>query len=236
MPDKPVRLDKYIASVTDYSRSEVKKLIRAGRVSVASVQADDPGQLVEASTPVCIDDEALRRPGPRYFMLHKPQGFVSATRDRRSPTVMELLDEDNIEQLHIAGRLDIDTTGLVLITDDGQWAHSVMSPRKQCWKSYLVETEEVIPESAIERFAQGVFLDEDKVRTLPARLELLSETEARLLICEGRFHQVKRMFAAIGNTVCALHREAIGDIVLDEDLLEGEYRALSEAEVMSIFL
>lgn len=229
-----MRLDKYLASVTDFSRSEVKKLIKGGRVMVANQVISDPRYTVEEATPIALDGELLRSAKPRYFMLNKPLGYVSATKDRQHLTVLELLDEDNPEQLHIAGRLDIDTTGLVLLTDDGQWSHRITAPNKACAKTYLVETVDPIPESAVSKFEEGIFLHNEKRRTLPAKLEMLDVQTARLTITEGKFHQVKRMFHSIENEVETLHRESIGDIVLDSSLEEGEYRLLTEQEINSV--
>lgn len=229
-----LRLDKYLASVTDYSRSEAKKLIKAGDITVAGELARDAGQLVEADADIRLRGQSLRSARPRYFMLNKPRGYVCAARDRRHLTVLDLLDEDNPERLHIAGRLDIDTTGLVLLTDDGSWSHAITSPQKQCWKRYWFRSAEPLGEEAVKKFAKGVFLKDDKARTLPAQLQLLGDCEASLKICEGRYHQVKRMVAALGNAVEELHREAIGAIELDQTLMEGEYRALTEAEVASV--
>ena len=228
---KPLRLDKYLSSVTDYSRSDAKKLIKSGELCVDGEVITNPGALVSAGSLLELNGQSLRPALHRYFMLHKPEGYVCATRDRRHPTVLDLFDEDNQDALHIAGRLDIDTTGLVLVTDDGNWAHQVMSPKKQCFKRYRVGTELPLDESLIERFQKGVFLTESKQRTLPARLTILEPHEALLEICEGKFHQVKRMFGAVENKVVALHREAIGRLELDSALGEGEYRALTEAEV-----
>jgi 16S rRNA pseudouridine516 synthase len=226
-----LRLDRYVASVTDYSRSDAKKLIKSGDVTVDGKVLTDPSQAVAADAQLEIDGQFVRQADHRYFMLHKPQDYVCANRDRRFATVMDLLDEDNLDRLIIAGRLDLDTTGLVLLTDNGQWAHQVMSPRTRCYKRYRVQLEDPVPENAIDRFAKGVFLEQEKRRTLPARMKLLGEREALLEICEGRFHQVKRMFTSIGNTVVGLHREAIGKLELDSALGEGEYRSLTEYEV-----
>lgn len=232
--NKSLRLDRYLASVTDYSRSDAKKLIKAGEITVDGVAIRDPGQAVALDAVVNLSGHSLRTVGPRYIMLNKPQGYICAARDRRHQTVLDLMEEDNPERLHVAGRLDIDTTGLVLLTDDGSWSHAVTSPQRKCWKSYYVETAEVITEQTQVHFSRGVFLKDDKARTLPAELELLGERVARLKICEGRYHQVKRMFGAEGNLVTSLHREAIGEIVLDLDLAEGEYRYLTAAEVASV--
>jgi 16S rRNA pseudouridine516 synthase len=145
--------------------------------------------------------------------------------------VFVLLDEPNIDKLHTVGRLDLDTTGLLLITDDGQWSHKISSPKHECAKTYRAWLADPVADSAIALFAEGVLLRGEKTPTKPAQLEIVSPTECLLTIHEGRYHQVKRMFAAIGNKVEKLHREKIGDFVLDSDTLaEGEYRPLTPAE------
>ena len=229
-----MRLDKFLASVTDLSRSDAKRAIKEGGVSVEGRLVDDPQHEVAADARVSLEGRSLRSALPRYFMLHKPEGYVCATKDRTHHTVLDLLHEDNLEALHIAGRLDVDTTGLVLITDDGQWSHRVTAPRSDCTKTYLLRTAEPIGEQAVEQFARGLFLREEKERLKPARLEIIGSHNARLTISEGRYHQVKRMFGALGNAVVKLHRERIGSIVLDPQLSAGEYRALTETEVASI--
>lgn len=229
-----MRLDKYISQVTDYSRKQVKALLKADRITVDGASASDPALHIELSQDVAIDGEPLIPPTSRYFMLNKPLGYICATKDGNHPVVLDLLDEPNKTKLQIAGRLDIDTTGLVLITDDGQWNHAVTSPHHKCDKTYYVCTAEPIPPQTVEKFARGLMLDGEPKRTKPAHLEILFDNEARLTIREGRYHQVKRMFAAMGNRVEELHRESIGGIVLDEDLPEGEYRPLTKEEVASI--
>jgi 16S rRNA pseudouridine516 synthase len=229
-----MRLDKLLADVTDLTRSQARQLIREGCVTVNGVLARNAAQQVATGAAVCIDGQPLRSPGFRYFMLHKPKGVVCANRDRSHQTVIDLLDEDNAERLGVAGRLDIDTTGLVLLTDDGQWSHRVTAPRSDCVKRYRVWTAEPISEELIEKFARGLFLLAERERLKPARLQLLGECEARLEISEGKYHQVKRMFGAVGNAVVALHREAIGAIELDPALAPGEYRALTEDEIASV--
>lgn len=230
-PPGIMRLDKYLAHTTDLSRKQAKRLIKAGAVRVNETVMSDAGADIPAEADVCVGDEALRRPGYRYFMLNKPQGYICANRDRAHLLAIELLDEDNREQLHFAGRLDIDATGLVLITDDGQWSQRIRSPRHHCEKTYYVEVDEPIPDQAERRFAQGLFLHHDKRRTRPARLQRLDEHSARVRLTEGRYHQVKRMFAALGCTVEVLHRECVGDVALDPELAEGEYRVLTSAEI-----
>ena len=228
-----MRLDKYLASVTDLSRSQAKQLIRDGSIAVAGKVVTDVGFDV-ADAMVMLDGQPLRAAGFRYFMLHKPVDVVCANRDRSHTTVVDLLDEDNVERLSAVGRLDLDTTGLVLLTDDGQWSHRITAPRSGCIKRYRVRTAEPIGEEVVEKFERGLFLLAEKQRLQPAQLQLLGECEALLSISEGKYHQVKRMFGAVGNAVVALHREAIGAIALDPALAPGEYRALSADEVASV--
>ncbi|MEX2962687.1 16S rRNA pseudouridine(516) synthase RsuA [Microbulbifer sp. TYP-18] len=229
-----IRLDKAVSQVTNLSRADVKRAARSGRITVNGEVITNPATKVVDGDILCLDGRQLSQPGPRYFMLHKPLGYVSASKDSEHPTVLDLIDEPNKHLLHVAGRLDIDTTGLVLITDDGQWSHKITSPRHHHHKVYHVHLADSIAENAADKFAKGVWLDGEQKRTKPAQLEALSMKEARLTISEGRYHQVKRMFAALGNRVLQLHRERIGTIVLDEELAEGDYRPLTGIEVNSI--
>lgn len=229
-----MRLDKYVASVSKLSRNDTKKAIRSGRVIVEGMEQRDPKCSVEVSTAVTLDGGALCSPGKRYIMLNKPEGYVSATKDKEHLTVMDLLDEESCGQLHIAGRLDLDTTGLVLITDDGQWSHRITSPQRDCKKTYLVETADPISDDSVLSFEQGIHLDNEKRPTLPAHIDIIDEHTARLTISEGRYHQVKRMFGAMGNKVDCLHRERIGHIYLDSRLQPGEYRYLTPDEIASV--
>lgn len=231
---KPIRLDKAISQVTDLSRAEVKRAAKQERITVNGVAVTDPSSKVYETDELCLDGELLTEAGPRYFMLNKPLGYVCATKDGEHPTVLDLLDEPNKHKLHVAGRLDIDTTGLVLITDDGQWSHRVTSPRHHCGKTYYAHLADPIDDSAIEKFEKGVWLNNEKKRTKPAQLEILYRNEIRITVSEGRYHQVKRMFGALGNRVLELHRERIGDILLDEELTEGDYRPLTPDEINSV--
>lgn len=231
-----MRLDKYIANTTDLSRKDVKTAIKNGWVEVDDELASNPGMKVPEDASVSINGEHLKAPAPRYFMLNKPQGAVCATKDSNNMTVLEFFDEEpNADKLHIAGRLDIDTTGLVLITDDGKWTHQVISPNAECPKRYYVETLKSIEPETIKALEKGVMLQGETKRCRPAQLDLIDTDRCLLTIHEGKYHQVKRMFASQGNEVIKLHRESVGNIVLDEDLMEGEYRELSETEAFSIF-
>jgi 16S rRNA pseudouridine516 synthase len=182
-------------------------------------------------TEVALDEELLLPPLPRYFMLNKPQGVVCATRDHGQRTVLELLDEPRRGALHIAGRLDIDTTGLVLVTDDGQWSHRITAPASHCSKTYRVTLAEPLTSEQASGVARGLLLKGERKPTKPAVVDRLSTCELRLTITEGKYHQVKRMFAALGNHVVALHRLSIGGVSLDESLAPGGYRSLTPHEI-----
>lgn len=225
-----MRLDKYVAQTSELSRALVKIALRHKRISVNGVCSKDASVMIGAEDVVTLDGTVLTLTGLRYFMLHKPVGYICATTDAMHATVLDLLDEPNKHTLHIAGRLDIDTTGLVLITDDGQWSHRVTSPRRECEKAYMATLAAPLISDAEVQFQAGIQLHHEKHLTKPARLERLDDNNVRLSICEGKYHQVKRMFAALNNRVLALHRERIGTIALG-DLAEGSYRALSAEEV-----
>lgn len=226
-----MRLDKFICDCTGLTRSQAGKLIRQKLVTLNGELVKQAALQVNDSDVVCLDGEQLQSIGLRYFMLHKPDGYICSTEDPGHPTVFTLMDEPLIERLHTVGRLDLDTTGLVLITDDGQWSHRISSPKHHVAKTYRVWTADPIPTAAIAQFAEGVMLRNEKNATLPAELEIISDTEALLTIHEGRYHQVKRMFAAIGNKVEKLHREKIGGLQLPDDLAEGEYRQLTALQL-----
>ncbi|MDO6563919.1 16S rRNA pseudouridine(516) synthase RsuA [Amphritea sp. 1_MG-2023] len=228
-----MRLDKYLSQATGLPRSLIKRQIKCKNVEVNGQLCQDHGYKVRSDDQVSLEGRDIAPPGPKYLMLNKPAGTVCVTEDSEHPTVIDLLEQITIRDLHPAGRLDIDTTGLVLITNDGQWSHRVTSPKHQCDKVYLVSTAEPITADYIQQFAAGITLRNEDKPTLPAELEILSDTQARVTLHEGRYHQVKRMFAAMGNKVTALHREQIGNIRLDDDLEAGEYRFLTAAEANS---
>jgi 16S rRNA pseudouridine516 synthase len=230
-----MRLDKYLVQTTGLSRSAAQKSIRAGRVTVEGRACRDPAHKLRSGESICLDGAELLLRGPRYIMVHKPQGYICATRDDRQPTVLELLPPDQREGLHIAGRLDIDTTGLVLLTDDGAWSHRVTSPRHNCGKRYRVELAEPFSVQDEQRLREGIVLRGDKRPTRPAGVERLGERALLLTIDEGRYHQVKRMFGALGNRVVSLHRDRIGEVELDESVSQpGAFRDLTPAEVAAL--
>jgi 16S rRNA pseudouridine516 synthase len=229
-----LRLDKYISNATDLSRTEAKRLIKAGDVSIDEHIATSGSQKVTSDDSVTIDGSPITLLVDRYFMMNKPAGVVSATKDHTNPTAIDLIYEHRNDQLQIAGRLDIDTTGLLLITDDGQWNHIVTSPRTDCKKIYLVELENPVGEDYQAKLKAGIPLEGEKRRCLPATMKVIDSHHIRLTISEGKYHQVKRMMTSLGNEVISLHRLQIGGIELDPELEPGDYRPLTEEEIASI--
>jgi 16S rRNA pseudouridine516 synthase len=226
-----MRLDKFVAHTTAYSRSEARRLLREQRILVNGLAVKDAGLALAARDVITLDGTTLTLSGPCYYLLHKPAGVVCATQDGEHRTVLDLLPSERRKDLHIAGRLDIDTTGLVLMTNDGQWSHRVKAPGRH-EKRYRVRTARPIGVETITQFATGLLLrGEEDTPTRPARLEIISPCEALVWLQEGRYHQVKRMFAAVGNHVESLHREAVAGIELDATLAPGEWRALTDAEI-----
>lgn len=230
-----MRLDKFICHHTGISRAEAKRVIRQGLVTHNGVMTKDSSLKVEDPSSIELDGRTFGAVKPRYFMLNKVQDTLCSTIDEEYPSVLSGMDLPHTKGLHIAGRLDVDTTGLVLITDDGQWSHQITSPKKQCQKRYRAWLAEPLVADAEALFLAGVQLHNEPELTKPAHLERVSDTEVLLGISEGKYHQVKRMFAALDNKVIQLHREQIGEISLDPELEPGEWRALTAAEVASVW-
>ena len=229
-----MRLDKFIAEQTGLTRSQAAKALKSGVVSVNEEIEKSGARKVSAEDTIRYEGELLEwLEGGQYFMLYKPQGYVCSHDDGEYPTVFQFFDYPLMNKLHTAGRLDVDTTGLVLLTDDGQWSHRITSPKHHCEKTYLVTLADPVEAFYVQQLAEGILLRGEKEPCLPAKMEILDDYNVNLTISEGRYHQVKRMFAALGNKVEALHRWRIGDIVLDESLEEGEYRTLSDEEIGS---
>lgn len=230
-----MRLDKYICKSSELTRNEAKKLLKGGEVTVDGEVIKNGAFKVPEGAEVISSGQVLLLLGHRYIMMNKPQDTICSNVDEVHPSLLHFLDVDRAFELHIAGRLDADTTGLVLITDDGQWSHNITSPKKHCEKTYRVWLEQPLTEQDLEevteQFKSGVQLNGENGLTLPATLVAVDETEMLLTITEGKYHQVKRMFAAVGNKVVGLHRESIGGIVLDDDLMMGEWRDLTEQEI-----
>ena len=227
-----MRLDKFLAETTGLTRSQAAKVLRQSAVTVNG-KIEKSGEVkVSPDDEVCYDGERLTWvESGQYIMLHKPQGYICSHEDGDYPTIYQFFDYPLSARLHSAGRLDVDTTGLVLLTDDGQWSHRITSPKFHCEKTYLVTLADPVEANYVQACADGILLRGEKEPTKPATLEILDDYNVNLTLSEGRYHQVKRMFAALGNKVVALHRWKIGNVVLDEHLAEGEFRSLTEEEI-----
>lgn len=233
-----MRLDKFLAELGIGTRSEVKKLIKAKQITVNGAIAAKPEMKVDEQTDeVCLRGQRLVYASYEYYLFHKPAGCVSATEDAIHKTVMDYLTDTLRSDLFPVGRLDIDTEGLLLITNDGALAHELLSPTKHVEKTYYARVAGKVAEADVNLFREGVDIGEDKL-TKPAKLVILSndgmDSEIELTITEGKFHQVKRMFQAVGKEVLYLKRLSMGPLRLPEDLKPGEYRALTEEELFAL--
>ena len=229
-----IRLDKYLADMGVGTRTEVKKLIRQGKIKVDNHIVKSPEQKIDTATQkVFCQGQEIDYEEYEYYMLNKPAGYVSATTDAKEKTVLDLIADKKRKDLFPVGRLDKDTEGLLLITNDGDLAHRLLAPKKHVDKLYYAKVEGVVTEEDVRAFAEGVDIGEEET-TRPAVLEILKSdevSEIHLTIQEGKFHQVKRMFEAVGKRVIYLKRISMGTLVLDEDLKLGEYRPLTEEEL-----
>ena len=224
------RLDKLLASQGMLSRREVKELITKGRVTIDGTVEKHPDRKVTGEEQIVVAGELLRVQRTLTLMLHKPQGVVSAARDARDKTVLELVPpEYRRKELFPAGRLDKDTTGLMILTDDGALAHEILAPQKHVPKRYRVTIDIPMTEEMVHRFAEGIELKDGRCQ--PAELTIESEDTGVVTLREGRYHQIKRMFGVFDAGVNALHRESIGGVALDPALAPGQWRELTAEEV-----
>lgn len=226
-----MRLDKYLCKSTELTKLEAVQQIQNGKVSVNSVVVLDESTQVHESNAILFNGDALTLREFRYILMHKPAGTICSNIDEVYPSLFNYIEIEKASELHIAGRLDADTTGLVLITDDGRWSFNITLPTKSCKKVYRVTLSRDIKDDVADKFKVGIQLQGEQKPTRPAELEVITSKEVLLTITEGKFHQVKRMFAAVGNRVVGLHREQIGDIRLDVEA--GQWRYLTEDEVSS---
>ena len=226
-----IRLDKFLCEMEMGTRSQVKDLIKKGMVTVdGEVIKKAEYKFDESKAKVYVKEKEVAYQKFYYYMLHKPAGVVSATVDNHDRTVMELLKDAPGKDLFPVGRLDKDTEGLLLITNDGELSHNLLSPKKHVDKTYLVETRECITEKMMQELEEGVDIGEDKP-TMPAIVKLLEDKKLELTIREGKFHQIKRMLQAVENEVVYLKRLSMGSLVLDEKLGLGEFRCLTNQEI-----
>ena len=235
-----MRLDKFLVACAVGSRTEVKNYLKAGRVTVNGKKEKSAKlQINEETDEICFDGEKLDYEEFVYYMMNKPQGIISATEDPKHKTVLDLLDDyARAKEVFPVGRLDIDTHGLLLLTNDGKLAHALLSPKRHVDKTYLAQINGIMTDADVETFSQGIPLKDFTCQ--PAKLELVSidrekkQSLVRVTIAEGKFHQVKRMVAYCGKEVVDLQRLTMGTLTLDEDLKRGEWRRLTKEELEAL--
>jgi 16S rRNA pseudouridine516 synthase len=232
------RLDRLIAELCQINKKKVRLILAQKRVYVDGKQALDIDQIVDQFSHIIMDDQVLQAHQPHYIMLHKPVGVVCATKDDKHKTVIDLLegqfDKEVRNSLHIVGRLDLNTSGLVLLTNDSRWSERLTSPEHKVAKRYLVTLANPVTDDYISAFADGMYFSFENITTKPALLRIISPVVTEVTLTEGRYHQIKRMFGRFRNPVIALHRHSIGKLSLDESLQVGESRVLSEIEVVKV--
>jgi len=220
------RLDRFISEKCQINRKKVRLLLAQKRIRVDGIIATNIDQPIDKFSLILFDDEIIQNNKALYVMMHKPVGVVCATKDDKHETVIDLLGElltpTEQESLHIVGRLDLNTSGLVLLTNDSRWSEQLTSPKSKVSKHYLVTLKNPISREYIQAFSQGMYFSYEKITTKPVALNIINQYQAEVILTEGRYHQIKRMFGRFNNPVTALHRTSIGDFVLDKTLKQGE--------------
>lgn len=235
-----IRLDKFLSEMSGWTRSEVKKIVRTGSVTVDGNEVKKPETKIdEKLSIVSVDGRQIKYDKYEYYMLNKPKGFVSATTDREHKTVVDIISSSEKKDLFPVGRLDIDTEGLLLITNDGELAHRLLAPKNHVEKTYYVEVSGILDDVDVDAVEKGLDIGEEK-NTIPAKMEILKTdiqnniSSCYLTIHEGKFHQVKRMMKKLGKTVTYLKRVSMGSLILDSKLKKGNYRKLTEQEIIEL--
>ncbi|KGJ91162.1 16S rRNA pseudouridine(516) synthase [Colwellia psychrerythraea] len=232
------RLDRFISDYCQVNRKSVRLMLAQKRVYVDGLLATDIGKVVDKFSYITMDNEVLQANKAHYIMLNKPIGVVCATKDEKHKTVIDLLvdkfDDEITTNLHIVGRLDLNTSGLVLLTNDSRWSERLTSPEHKVAKCYQVTLEDPLTAEYISAFANGMYFSYEEITTQPAKLLIISTYQAQVTLTEGRYHQIKRMFGRFRNKVVALHRHSIGQLSLDEGLSLGESRVLTADEVVNV--
>lgn len=238
MQTKSFRIDRYISKQLNINRRDIKLMLAQGRIVINGETIREVSTIVEEFDHVICDSEVLQAKQPLYIMLNKPLGVVSATKDELHKTVLDLLEgfpAAELASLHIVGRLDLNTSGLLLLTNDSYWSRKLMAPEEKVNKVYQVTLENDLDDDYISAFAEGMYFSFEDITTQPAHLSIISNKVAEVILMEGKYHQIKRMFGRFRNPVLALHRSSIGNLQLDEGLKQGQSRKLTSAEVSSIF-
>lgn len=233
MPSNKHRLDRFISATTTTNRKHVRLMLAQKRVLVNGSVATDINQIIDQFDKVELDGLTLQDKQPIYLMMHKPVGVVSATKDDQHKTVIDLLPTE-YKGLHITGRLDLNSSGLLLLTNDGEWSRDLTTPESKVKKCYEVTLENALTAEYVSAFAAGMYFPFEDITTRPAQLEIKSEFVAKVTLEEGRYHQIKRMFGRFRNPVVKLHRTSIGPIVLDKALSAGESKLLTKDELDSL--
>ncbi len=235
-----IRLDKFLSEMSGWTRSEVKKIVRTGSVTVDGNEVKKPETKIdEKLSIVSVDGRQIKYNKYEYYMLNKPKGFVSATTDREHKTVVDIISSSEKKDLFPVGRLDIDTEGLLLITNDGELAHRLLAPKNHVEKTYYVEVSGILDDVDVDAVEKGLDIGEEK-NTIPAKMEILKTdiqnniSSCYLTIHEGKFHQVKRMMKKLGKTVTYLKRVSMGSLILDSKLKKGNYRKLTDQEIIEL--
>ena len=235
-----IRLDKFLSEMSGWTRSEVKKIVRTGSVTVDGNEVKKPETKIDEKLSIVrVDGRQIKYDKYEYYMLNKPKGFVSATTDREHKTVVDIISSSEKKDLFPVGRLDIDTEGLLLITNDGELAHRLLAPKNHVEKTYYVEVSGILDDADVDAVEKGLDIGEEK-NTIPAKMEILKTdiqnniSSCYLTIHEGKFHQVKRMMKKLGKTVTYLKRVSMGSLILDSKLKKGNYRKLTEQEIIEL--
>jgi 16S rRNA pseudouridine516 synthase len=221
------RLDKFISQELGYKKRQVQLLLARGLVTLDDVVCYQGDQLIGQFSKLEVEGKLLRHHTPIYLMLHKPAGIVSATVDDKHTTVLDLLPS-KYRGLHIAGRLDLQSTGLLLLTNDGQWSRKITQPGTKLPKHYTVTVANPITQEQVDGFTEGIYFAFEDLTTAPAQLDMITATSALVILEEGRYHQIKRMFGHFRNPVLSIHRTQIGHIKLAADLAPGDHRVVSD--------
>jgi len=234
MESKRSRLDRFISKQIGINRRDVRLMLAQKRILLDGQPATDINQPVDEFTHIQLDQQVLQNNTPVYLMLHKPIGVVTAVKDDQHKTVIDLIDHEQKNQLHHVGRLDLNTSGLLLLTNDGRWSKRLTGPEHHVTKRYHVTLAKPVTEEYVRVFKQGIYFAYEDATTRPAELEILNDFEAIISLTEGRYHQIKRMFGHFRNEVVKLHRLSVGDLKLDANLLPGEHRLLNCDEVEAL--
>jgi 16S rRNA pseudouridine516 synthase len=228
------RLDRFLKRSKQLSAKQIKTMLAQKRIKLNGELAESGQQAVNQFSWVELDGETIQKRKAIYIVLNKPAGIVSATLDSQHPTVISLIDHPQADELHIAGRLDKNSTGLMLLTNDGAWSRALSSPSNGVNKTYQVTVGKPITEEMKQAFAEGIYFPTEDATTLPARLETTTSHSATVILSEGKYHQIKRMFGRFRNPVLSIHRNQIGNLKLDDALEPGKWRMLTSTELDSL--